>query len=70
MFGEVIKHQVIRHNLVKYVFFADQGAFKTNDYEEMMNKASSLSFISNAIVLYNTEQMEMIYEKLTAKGKK
>ena len=59
-----------RHNLARYVFFADQGAFKTNDYEEMMNKASSLSFISNAIVLYNTEQMEMIYEKLTAKGKK
>ena len=59
-----------RHNLARYVFFADQGAFKTNDYEEMMNKASSLSFISNAMVLHNTEQMQTIYEKLTAKGKK
>jgi TnpA family transposase len=59
-----------RHTLARYVFFADQGAFKTNDYEEMMNKASSLSFISNAMVLHNTEQMQMIYEDLTTKGKK
>lgn len=59
-----------RHTLARYVFFADQGAFKTNDYEEMMNKASSLSFISNAMVLHNTEQMQTIYEKLAAKGKK
>lgn len=59
-----------RHTLARYVFFADQGAFKTNDYEEMMNKASSLSFISNAMVLHNTEQMQIMYEKLAAKGKK
>ena len=51
-------------------FLLIKGAFKTNDYEEMMNKASSLSFISNAMVLHNTEQMQTIYEKLVAKGKK
>lgn len=57
-----------RHALAKYLFFANQGSFKTNDYEEMMNKASSLSFVSNAIVLWNTEQMQKIYDALKLKG--
>lgn len=59
-----------RHTLARYVFFADQGSFKTNDYEEMMNKSSCLSFVSNAMVLWNTEQMEKVYEKLKQKGYK
>lgn len=58
----------LRHTLARYIFFADQGSFKTNDYEELMNKASSLSFLSNAIVLWNTEQMQNVYEILKAKG--
>jgi TnpA family transposase len=57
-----------RHTLARYVFFADQGSFKTNDYEEMMNKASCLSFVSNAMVLWNTEQMQKVYEILNQKG--
>ncbi|WP_242507793.1 transposase [Rickettsiales endosymbiont of Peranema trichophorum] len=57
-----------RHRLARYVFFADQGAFKTNDYEEMMNKGSCLSFVSNAIVVWNTEQMQRVYEILKEKG--
>ena len=59
-----------RHTLARYVFFADQGSFKTNDYEEMMNKASCLSFVSNAMVLWNTEQMQKVYETLNQKGLK
>ena len=59
-----------RHTLARYAFFADQGAFKTNDYEEMMNKASCLSFVSNAMVLWNTEQMQKVYEILKQKGVK
>ena len=57
-----------RHTLARYVFFADQGSFKTSDYEEMMNKASCLSFVSNAMVLWNTEQMQKVYEMLNQKG--
>ena len=60
----------LRHTLARYVFFADQSSFKTNDYEEMMNKASSLSFVSNAMVLWNTEQTQNVYELLDAKGYK
>lgn len=56
-----------RHTLARYMFFADQGSFKTNDYEELMNKASSLSFLSNAIVLWNTEQTQNVYEILKTK---
>lgn len=58
----------LRHSLARYIFFADQGAFKTNDYQEIMNKASCLSFVSNAIVLWNTEKMQNIYEILENKG--
>jgi Tn3 transposase DDE domain-containing protein len=34
----------------------------------MMNKASCLSFVSNAMVLWNTEQMQKVYEILNQKG--
>ena len=57
-----------RHGLGKYLFFADQGSFKTNSYEEIMNKASCLSFVSNAIVLYNTMNLQRIYTILMADG--
>lgn len=43
-----------RHALEKHTFFADQGVFKTSDYEEIMNRASCLSLISNAVLLWNT----------------
>ena len=38
-----------RHKLPRRIFFADQGEFSTGDYEEIMNKASCLSLVSNAI---------------------
>ena len=43
-------------------------AFKTNAYQEIMNKASCLSFVSNAIVLWNTEKIQNIYSTLKNKG--
>ena len=33
-----------------------------------MDKASCLSFVSNAIVLWNTDQMQKVYEILDKKG--
>lgn len=57
-----------RHSLVRNIFFADQGAFKTNSYTELMNKASCLSFISNAIVLHNTIEKQNIYELLKSQN--
>lgn len=39
-----------RHKLPRWMFFANQGEFTTGDYEEIMNKASCLSLVSNAIL--------------------
>jgi TnpA family transposase len=41
-----------RHKLPRRIFFADQGEFTTGDYEEIMNKASCLSLVSNAILYW------------------
>ena len=35
-----------RHTLARTLFFANWGRFRSGDYEEVMNKASSLSLLS------------------------
>ena len=57
-----------RHKLPRRVFFADQGEFTTGDYEEIMNKASCLSLVSNAILYWNTIKINGIVESLRAQG--
>ena len=57
-----------RHQLARRLFFANQGAFQTGDYEEIMNKATCLSLLSNAVVVWNTVQMTRIIEQLRASG--
>jgi TnpA family transposase len=37
-----------------------QGEFREGDYEEIMNKASCLSLISNAVLVWNTIQIQKI----------
>lgn len=37
-----------RHTLASWLFFANQGIFRTGDYEEIMNKVSALSLLSNS----------------------
>jgi TnpA family transposase len=57
-----------RHQLARHLFFANHGAFQTGDYEEIMNKASCLSLLSNAVLAWNTVQMTRIIEQLRATG--
>ena len=57
-----------RHQLARRLFFANQGAFQTGDYDEIMNKASCLSLLSNAVVVWNTVQMAQIIAQLRAAG--
>ena len=57
-----------RHGLAKWLFFVNQGEFRTADYEAIMNKASCLSLLSNAVVLWNTLQIERIVTDLRASG--
>ena len=57
-----------RHKLPRRIFFADQGEFTTGDYEEIMNKASCLSLVSNAILYWNTIKINNIVEDLRSQG--
>jgi TnpA family transposase len=57
-----------RHKLPRWIFFANQGEFTTGDYEEIMNKASCLSLISNAILYWNTIKITDIVENLRQQG--
>lgn len=51
-------------------FFANQGEFTTGDYEEIMNKASCLSLVSNAILYWNTSRISDIVEGLRNQGER
>ena len=57
-----------RHKLPRRIFFADQGEFTSGDYEEIMNKASCLSLVSNAILYWNTLKINDIVEDLRSQG--
>lgn len=57
-----------RHKLPRWIFFANQGEFTTGDYEEIMNKASSLSLVSNAMLYWNTSRISQIIEELREQG--
>ncbi len=57
-----------RHKLPRWIFFANQGEFTTGDYEEIMNKASYLSLVSNAILYWNTIQINDLVEGLRRRG--
>lgn len=59
-----------RQNVARYVFFADQGEFKTADLAQIMNKASCLSLLSNAILVWNTIHISKIVKQLRKTGHK
>lgn len=57
-----------RHGLSRWMFFANQGEFQTGDYEEIMNKASCLSLVSNAVLYWNTIHIAKIIDQLQIQG--
>ena len=57
-----------RHKLPRRIFFADQGEFTTGDYEEIMNKASCLSLVSNAVLYWNTIKIDDIIKNMRKQG--
>ena len=57
-----------RHTLARALFFANWGRFRSGDYEEVMNKASSLSLLSNAVLVWNTVHIAAIVDRLRAAG--
>jgi TnpA family transposase len=59
-----------RHSLAKVIFFDNRGVFKTSDYEEIMNKASCLSLVSNAVLVWNTHHTQQIVDRMRREGYK
>ncbi len=57
-----------RHILAKSLFFENWGTFRSGDYEEVMNKASCLSLLSNAVLVWNTVHIAGIVDQLRAAG--
>ena len=57
-----------RHQLARWLFFANQGAFRKGDYAEIMNKVSALSLLSNAALAWNTVQIGDLVDGLEARG--
>ena len=57
-----------RHGLSRWVFFGNQGEFDTGDYVEIMNKASCLSLVSNAILYWNTVKISDIVDRACQQG--
>jgi len=57
-----------RHKLPRWIFFANQGIFTTSDFEEIMNKASCLSLVSNCILYWNTKKIGKIMDELKKRG--
>lgn len=55
-----------RHGLAKKLRFANQGAFRSGDLDEIMNKVSALSVLSNAVLVWNTERISSIVQELDA----
>jgi TnpA family transposase len=55
-----------RHALARWLFFANRGEFRSGDYEEIMNKASCLSLLSNAVLVWNTMAIAKIVTQLRA----
>jgi len=53
-----------RHALSRWIFFANNGKFQVGDYEEIMNKASCLSLVSNAVLYWNTIKIAEIINQL------
>jgi TnpA family transposase len=57
-----------RQDLAQRLFFADQGMFRSGDYYQMMNRASCLSLLSNAVLVYNTLRIGQVLERAKAQG--
>jgi hypothetical protein len=57
-----------RHTLARRLFFANQGVFRSGDYEEIMNKVSALSLLSNAALVWNTVRIGEVVAELEKVG--
>ncbi len=56
------------HSMAREVSFGHQGRFTDRAYEAQLNRASALSLVINAIVVWNTRHFERARAKLLEEG--
>jgi hypothetical protein len=54
--------------MAQWLFFADQGMFCSGAYYQMMNWASCLSLLSNAVLVYNTVRIGRVLKRVKVQG--
>jgi TnpA family transposase len=59
-----------RHALAKKIRFVDDGVFRSGNIDEIMNKVSALSVLSNAVLVWNTERVAEIASSIEASSGK
>lgn len=57
-----------RQSLARHIAFYKNAELRADDLDELINKASCISLVSNAVVLWNTIHMSKVVEQLRAKG--
>ncbi|MEI8183709.1 MAG: Tn3 family transposase [Desulfomonile sp.] len=58
-----------RQRLARYVCFGNLGEFRSGNYYEIMNKASCLSLLCNAILVYNSLRIADVLTTVETSGK-
>ena len=56
------------HSMARAVSFGRQGRFADRGYEAQLNRASALSLVLNAMVVWNTRYFEQAKAKLEKQG--
>ena len=56
------------HALRGFLFFPNEGKIQHQYYEEQLNQASCLNFVTNTVVLWNTVYMSAVLDQLKAQG--
>jgi hypothetical protein len=56
------------HSMARAIFFGRQGRFTDRGYKAQLNRASALSLVLNAIVVWNTRYFEQVQTALAKQG--
>ena len=56
------------HDLRQWLLFADEGELKQSQLQEQANQASTLTLVTNAIIVWNTVYMQAVIDQLKQEG--
>ncbi len=66
--GRTLNRGETLHALARELFFGQQGIFRERAYEAQLNRATCLSVLMNAIIVWNTRYMMKALDHLRATG--